>query len=427
MSKVNVVSTSSHCLTQYIARQPIFNADKSLYAYELLYRESTDNVFPVGTSDGQATARLFFNALLLMGMDKLTGHQRAFINLSSDALLDDFPKLLQPHSAVIEIVERADEIPELATRVASLKKEGYVFALDDYDGDEKWQPLLALVDYIKLEVDEPIIKTNMMIKKLKRQFPTVTIIVERVESNQQFNQLKAAGCDLFQGFFFARPEMLSYGNVEPSKLAVFDLLHCTARKNLDFEEVQQRVARDIGLTARVVKLANARSGNLNLTIKSISQAVIYLGEDAIRQFVRVLALSELGSDKPTELTKLGLTRAKFMASMLIPGGKELAEQGYLVGLMSVLDAILDMELAVIAKEFSLGAELSSALLDFNGMLGGALQLARAVEEERWLLAKELLNTIRPASAMDVVFSAMFNAREYADDVFASISVRDEVN
>jgi len=421
MSELSMEGNKSQSMTQYIARQPIFNADRSLYAYELLYRESSVNVFPVGTSDGQATGRLFFNALMLMGLEKLTGFQPAFINLSTDAILDDFPKLLQPRSAVIEIVERATSIPKVVSRVKQLKQEGYLFALDDYDGTEKWQDILPLMDFIKLEVTQPIIKTNMMIKKLKRSFPETTIIVERIETYEDFKQLKAAGCDLFQGYFFAKPELLSFGNVEPSKVAVLELLNCTAQTDLNFDAIQQRVAKDIGLTARILKLVNARISNSQQTIRSISQAVIYLGEDAIRQFVRVLALSELGNDKPQELTKLGLTRAKFIALMLEPGGKNLAEQGYLVGLLSVLDAILDMELDIIAKEFSLGSELSSALLNFNGMQGASLQLVEAMEEEQWQTAHELLMMIRPASKMDVVFQAMYDARAYADEVFASLS------
>ena len=407
-------------VTQYIARQPIFNADTGIYAYELLYRDSINNAYPVGTTDGQATGRLFFNALMLIGIDKLTANQRAFINLSTDALLEDFPKLLKPDSAVIEIVERASDIDKVTKRVTALKKEGYTFALDDYDSDEKWEPLLSLVDYIKLEVEEPIIKTNMLLKKLKRRFPDVKIIVERIETHEQFMLLKSAGCDYFQGYFFARPEMLSYHNIEPSKLAVFDLLRCTSRPDLNFDEVHQRIGKDVGLTARILKLVNARSNNQSLVITSISQAVIYLGEDAIRQFVRVLALSELGVDKPSELTKLGLIRAQFMLLMLQPGGKEMAERGYLVGLMSVLDAILNMELDAIAKEFCLGDDLSSALLNYNGMLGATLQLARAVEEDNWALAVKLLETIRPASELEIVYNAMLAARQYGDEVLASI-------
>ena len=144
------VKNSSILVTQYIARQPIFDGDKSIFAYELLYRDSVNNAFPVGTTDGQATGRLFFNALMLVGIEKLTLNQTAFINLSSEGLLEDLPKLLQPENTVIEIVERTENIELVVERVTELKKAGYVFALDDYDSHEKWQPLLSLVDYIKL-------------------------------------------------------------------------------------------------------------------------------------------------------------------------------------------------------------------------------------------------------------------------------------
>ncbi|MGO3300610.1 MAG: diguanylate phosphodiesterase, partial [Pseudoalteromonas sp.] len=121
MAKEGVLEPIPKVVTQYIARQPIFDAEQNLYAYELLYRDSTDNAFPMGTTDGQATGRLFFNALMLIGLEKLVANYPAFINFSSDALLEGFPKLLQPSNTVIEIVERADKIAEVAKRVKALK------------------------------------------------------------------------------------------------------------------------------------------------------------------------------------------------------------------------------------------------------------------------------------------------------------------
>ena len=204
-------------------------------------------------------------------------------------------------------------------------------------------------------------------------------------------------------------------------MAVLELLSCTAQTALNFDQIQQRVAKDIALTARILRLVNARTSSTQQTIRSISQAVIYLGEDAIRQFVRVLALSELGNDKPQELTKLGLTRAKFISLMLEPAGKELSEQGYLVGLLSVLDAILDVKLDAVVKEFSLGAELTSALVKFDGMQGASLQLVIAMEKEQWQTATKLLKIIRPAANMDIVYRAMYDARAYADNVFDTLA------
>ncbi|WP_440055013.1 EAL and HDOD domain-containing protein [Pseudoalteromonas sp. T1lg65] len=410
------VSNMHGATIQYIARQAILKSDLEVFAYELLYRDSENNAFPVGVSDELATGRMFFNSLMFIGVDRLTAGQLAFINLSDDSLLQELPNLLSPQKIVIEIVERSKDIPLLVESVSSLVKKGYRFALDDYDGDPKWQPLLELMQFVKLEVQEPIIKTTMMIKKLKRQYPQLHVVVERIETQEQYQYIQKAGADYFQGFFFSRPEMLNHGNVEPSKLVVLELLRSTAKKSLCFKEIQQRVSKDLSLTARLLKLANAKAGDERIEIKSISQAVVYLGEDAIRQFVKILALSKLGVDKPSELTRMGLARAKFVEAFLRPGGEEMADRGYLLGLMSILDVILEVEMSVIAAEFSLDASLSSALLDYQGLLGGALRLAIEIERNEWQEAERILQAIRPATPTDSLYDMANESRSYADEI-----------
>jgi len=409
--------------TQYIARQAILDSTKQIFAYELLYRDSHNNAFPAGVSDEQATGRMFFNSLILVGKEKLVANHCAFINLSDTTLLQDIPRLLKPDNLVLEIVERSQNIQQLLETVKMLRKQHYSFALDDYDADSRWEPLLPHMSYIKLELERPILKTTMMVKKLKRLYPKIKIVVERIETYEEFEYLKSAGVDYFQGYFFARPEMLTHGNVEPSKLVVFDLLKSTSQPNLCFKDIEKKISIDLSLTARVLKLVNARSGLEKLEMKTISQAVVYLGEDALRQFVRVLALSELGVDKPAELTKYGLMRARFMALFLAPGGEEMAEQGYLIGLMSILGAVLDMDLSTIISEFSLDSNLSSALLNYKGLLGGALKVAIAVEQNNWQEAENVLAAIRPATPISNIYDLVTQSREYADNIFAVVSVK----
>ena len=137
--------------------------------------------------------------------------------------------------------------------------------------------------------------------------------------------IKEAGADYFQGFFFARPEMILYSGIDPSKVTVFELLKAISKEALCFDEIHQRVAKHIGVTARILRLANARLGNANIAITSISQAVIYLKEDMIRLFVRVSAVSDLVADKPTELTKFALVRARLMELILNKSNNGLAQ------------------------------------------------------------------------------------------------------
>ena len=408
-------------VTQFIARQAILDANKQIFAYELLYRDSDNNAFPVGVTDEQATGRVFFNSLILVGKDKLVANHCAFINLSDTTLLQEIPRLITPDNLVLEIVERSQNIEELLETVKSLRKQHYKFALDDYDKDPRWEPLLPHMSYVKLELEQPIIKTTTLVKKLKRLYPKLKIVVERIETYDEFEYLKGAGVDLFQGYFFAKPEMLTYGNVEPSKLVVFDLLKSTTKPNLNFKEIESKIAKDLSLTARVLKLVNARSGLDKQEMKSISQAVVYLGEDTLRQFIRVLALSDLGVDKPSELTKFGLMRARFMSLFLAPGGNDMAEEGYLIGLMSILGAVLDMDLNTVISEFSLDSNSSGALLNYDGLLGGALKIAMAIEKNNWQAAEAILAEVRPATPISSIFELAEQSRTYADDVYAVVS------
>lgn len=401
---------------QFIARQPIFDNKKNIFAYELLYRDSEANFFPQHLTDCQATGRMFFDAILLHGLNKLTNNYTAFINLSTSALILELPNLISPDQAVIEIVERTQELEDVTHFVSDMKKQGYTFALDDYDGDEKWQVVLEQVDYIKLEVEEPLMRTLLQTKKLKRKYPKTKIVVERIEDYDTFKQLADAGVDYFQGYFFSKPEMMSLKNISPTKLIVLELLKLASQSDLDFPLVQQKVAKDLSLTARVLKLANGVCGNTQ--ISSLSQAIIYLGEDLVRQFITVLALSELGQDKPSELTKLGLVRAKFINLRLDGQNQQLLNAGYLVGLVSVLDAVLDTNIDHIISDFKLSDVCKDGLLGNDSLIGDALKLCKAIELDDWqLIEAQLQKEGINANQLAVSYTqALF----YADDILDEI-------
>lgn len=401
---------------QFIARQPIFDNQKKIFAYELLYRDSEANYFPQHLTDCQATGRMFFDAILLHGLDKLTNNHTAFINLSTSALILELPNLISPNQAVIEIVERTEELEDVTHFVSDMKKQGYTFALDDYDGDEKWQVVLEQVNFIKLEVEEPLMRTILQAKKLKRKYPKTKIVVERIEDNDTFKQLADAGVDYFQGYFFSKPEMMSLQNISPTKMVVLELLKLSSQSDLDFTLVQQKVAKDLSLTARVLKLANGVCGDTQ--ISSLSQAIIYLGEDLIRQFITVLALSELGQDKPSELTKLGLVRAKFINLRLEGQDHQLLNAGYLVGLVSVLDAVLDTQMDNIVKDFKLSDVCKQGLLGSKSLIGNALNLCKAIEVDDWeLIETQLQKEGINANQLAVSYTkALF----YADDILDEI-------
>jgi EAL and modified HD-GYP domain-containing signal transduction protein len=372
---------------KFVARQAILDRNENVFAYELLYRNSNENFFPANISDDVATARLFFDSLLFFGMDKLANHKKLFINLSANSLLYGLPKLISPHNIVLEIIERTDNLIEVQHCVENLKKQRYVFALDDYDGDVKWNALLQEVKYIKIEVSENIENTVKKVITLKAEFPHKFIVVERIEDYETFKLIRDAGAHYFQGYYFTKPTLLHFNNINPSQLTALDLLSITLKKPLDFNALIHRVEKDIALVSSLLRLSNIRCKSSNKKISSISQAVIYLGEDAIKQFVTVLSLGDLGNDKPSELIKIGLIRAKFI-ELLLSKNNKLAEQGYLLGVVSILNVLIGIDFSFVFKELSISESLQDALIDKSGELGACFDLCLKIENGHFSGIKE---------------------------------------
>lgn len=363
---------------KFVARQAIMDRNQKVYAYELLYRNSSENFFPAGVNDHVATARLFFDSLLFFGVENLADNKKLFINLSSSSILNNLPTLIKPDNVVFEIIERMDQLDDVLDSVNDLIENDYIFALDDYDGDDKWNNILRKVQYIKIEVDEDINDTVERVKLLKSTYPNKYIVVERIEDYESFDLLHKAGTDFFQGYYFMKPEVVNFKNVNPSQLTAIDLLKITVKRPLDFNALIQKIEKDVGLVSGLLRLSNIRCKTSNKKISSISQAVIYLGEDAIKQFILVLSLGDLGKNKPAELLKTGLIRAKFI-ELLLGNKNSLREMGYLLGVVSILPALIDVDLDFIIDKFSLSPTLQTALQSHSGELGTYLELCLNIE------------------------------------------------
>jgi EAL and modified HD-GYP domain-containing signal transduction protein len=372
--------------TKFVARQAILDRNENVFAYELLYRNSNDNFFPNNVSDDTATAELFFDSLLFYGIEHLGNHKKLFINLSVSSIKSGIPKLIDPNNVVLEIIERVKMPDELLPFILKLMKSHYIFALDDYDSDPKWDNLLQKVHYIKLEVDKDLKKTLKQVISLKEQFPSKKIIVERIEDHKSFELIREAGADLFQGYYFTKPKLLNFQNINPSRLAILGLLKITLKTPLDFATLTKKVEKDAALVVRLLRLSNLRCKS-SKKISSIAQAVIYLGENTIKQFVTILSLGDLGESKPSELLKIGLIRAKFIELVLVTD-KNLSDMGYLLGIISIFNALIDVDLAFIFKELSLDIELRNALEDQSGKLGYCYGLCLKIENNDLISIEE---------------------------------------
>lgn len=374
----------TRCLdTQYIARQRIVDNQKNVFAYELLYRNSENNFFPSYLNDCVATSRLLFNSLLIQEVERISDGALIFVNASNYYSLNHIATTLNVDNLVVEIVERTKDIESVHRSIKELKKKNVRFALDDYDGTEKWDGVLEEVDFIKLEVEEPLISTIFKIKKLKYQYPNKKIIVERVENFKTFRQLKNAGCDYFQGFFFEQPEMLKLNNIIPSKDIMLELVNLAKNKCINFPLIHQKIAKDVGLTTRLLRIANNVLKNKDISFNSIEHAIAYLGEDVIKQFLMVIMMSEPDGKEVSQLSILSLARAKFIIEMLNDEHDEYADTGYLVGLISLLDVMLETDFETLLFELNLSSDCARSLLYHQGVVGNLLLICKMIEKNKW--------------------------------------------
>lgn len=376
----------------YIARQPIFNAAKETIGYELLFRDGEANTFPDINAD-EATSKLIMQHHLLLGVEKVTANKLAFINFSEETLLHHFPTSIKPGSMVIEVLETVPPTPELLHTIKFLKQQGYQLALDDHDFDPKWDPYLPYISYLKVDV----LQFNLLqiAKHLRRLAGhTFTLIAEKVETIEQFEKLKMLGFQLFQGYFFARPEMLKHKQISGNKANLLALMAEASARELNFEHLANICQQDVGLSFKLLRFINHAGASHSQPISSLKHAMIYMGEAELKKFIALLALANLQGDAPTELLRQSLVRARFsdmIASKLqLPANPPSA---FLTGLFSNLHLIVEQSQPELLAQLPLLDDVKRGLLKREGNFGHFLSLAEALEQADWPLTDTLLATL----------------------------------
>lgn len=387
----------------YLARQPIFDANRQLHGYELLFRDGEANAFPNINAD-EATSKLITEHHLFMGVEKITGGHRAFINFSADTLIHHFPTSIDPKSMVIEVLESVPISSELLTACRELHRMGYQLALDDHDFDSKWDIFLPYVSIIKVDVRQfNILQISKYISRIK-QYP-VTLLAEKVETQEEFEKLKTLGFSLFQGYFFARPEMLKHKKLASSKINLMMLIAESTQLLLDFEKLSGICERDVGLSYKLLRFVNSASYGRGQAIGSLKHAMVYLGEAELKKFIALLALANLSESGPTELLNMSMVRARFCDRLAAINGDPVnPPAAFLTGLFSLVDAMLERPLPDLLEELPLLQEIKDALLQHAGQLGIYLDMAVAFETANWQQQEQLsVHLKNPAANLSEIY------------------------
>jgi len=367
----------------YAARQPILDKEKKLYAYELLFRDSIDNVFPEIDGD-EATSKMIEASKFNMGISEFTGNKPAFINFTLETLSKGYPNLLTTDEVVVEILETVKPGKKLLSICHDLHKQGYTLALDDYIHQKVWSHFYPYIKIIKIDWQDCDLATIKEVKEAIVNFPHIKLLAEKVETYEEYNQALELGFELFQGFFFAKPEMVKTKSLSPSQMAMAELLYETSKPELDLTSITSVFQRDVSLSYKLLRYANSPIFRRRSEISSIKQALVTLGSAELKRFLGLMFAINVNPDKPSELITSAMTRAKFCELVAndinAPIDTSIA---FLTGLLSLIDAILDEELESILEKLPLAAEIKETLLTKKGVMAALIKLVQLIEHAEW--------------------------------------------
>lgn len=368
-----------------MARQPILTGDEKVFGYELLFRDGVDDYFH--NPDPDAASRSTLSTSMLIGLDVLCDGRRAFINVTRDVLLKDYITLLPSSQTVVEILETVPPDDVVRAACQRLKEGGYQIALDDFTVDDPRESLTDLADIIK--VDLRAIAPEQAAELVKRHGPwRCRMLAEKVETREEFVAAKKAGFVYFQGYFFRRPEMLSTHEIPANQLNYLRMWQAVAWPELDIREVEQVIKGEASLCYRLLRYLNSAAFGFGTEIHSVRHALSLLGEREVRRWIRLVATLGAGQNKSSDLVLSALVRGRF-CELLSPTVGAGDSDLFLMGLLSVMDAILEIPMARVLENVPVDQESKAVLLGGASRLRPFYQLMLAQESGEWETAREL--------------------------------------
>jgi EAL and modified HD-GYP domain-containing signal transduction protein len=366
----------------FVARQPIFDRKQKVYGYELLFRSSLDNVFRHAELN-QASAKVMTDSTLILSMEAISEGKLAFINVTRDILLNDYINLLPRGLTAAEIPETVEPDPEVINACGRLKEAGYMLVLDDFVYGEQYADLMNLADIVKVDfLSTPVEERGRVLSRFTA--PNVRFLAEKVETQEVFKQAINMGYTYFQGDFFSKPLIISSRDVPGFKLNYLHMLQELQWPDVNFHRLETIIKRDMALSFKLLRYINSAYFGLSNKVTSILHAIRLLGPRQFKQWASLLLMASMGSDKPDELVVQALTRGRFCESLApMLGMKPRSQELFLLGMFSVIDAILGRPLEEILKNLPLSDEIKDALSGKPNRLRAVFDYALAYEKGDW--------------------------------------------
>jgi c-di-GMP-related signal transduction protein len=414
----------------FLARQPIFDTNLNVFGYELLHRSGRTGGYDYTDGD-MASMQLLGNTLLTIGPDKVLNGRVGFINFTRQLLVSDLAFLLPPDSFVVEVLESVVADEEVVEACRNLRARDYRLALDDFVPNEGLAPLLDFANILK--VDFRLTSPDAR-QRIVREYtrPGVRLLAEKVETAEEFEAARKEGFTYFQGYFFAKPVILSGIAIPSFKVNLLRLLAAVHSADFNFRHIEQLLKLEVPLCYRLLRFVNSAAFSARSRITSITQAMTMLGEEQLRKWITMAALPGLASDKPDELVETAVLRARFCEALALPAGLGHRSQDlFLLGMFSLLDAMIGRPLEDLLGELCLAGDVRDALLGkapVSCRVNSIYQLVLASERSHWETVSQTAD--RLGITADLILglfvesaawcSGIFHARHLAEEKHAPV-------
>jgi c-di-GMP-related signal transduction protein len=400
-------------MQKFTARQPIFDRKLRIYGYELLFRSSIDSFFCSGSSD-EKTASVIADSFLNIGFEALTRKKKAFINCTRETLVKEYITLLPREGTVVEILETVMPDDEVLTACRKLKQSGYVLALDDFVFTKEIGPFADIADIIKVDFRataaaerERLAHTYLSQRRL--------LLAEKLETMGEYKQARSLGYSLFQGYFFARPEVISGRDIPLFKLNYLNILKQIHQADLNVKTLEETVKHDTGLCYKLLKYLNSAFFGFRGEIRSIRHTFSLLGLDQLKKWLSLVVMASMATDKPEELMINSIIRAHFCEALApMVAFESRATDLYLMGLFSMLDAILDRPMPELMATIAVSDDVKDALMNGHNRFRDVFELVVSYERGDWEQFARMASTLDAdeAGIPPIYFESLSRAQQF---------------
>jgi c-di-GMP-related signal transduction protein len=385
----------------FIARQPIFDKDMNVYGYELLYRE--ENMDSYTSDDGdKASSSVITGGFLSTGIENITGGKKAFVNFTRGLISEKIVTLFPKQSIVVEILETVAVDDEILSACENMKRQGYTIALDDFVFDPSYEFLLDYTDIIKIDFihsEEDYIK-NIVMEYGDRN---IKFLAEKVETVDEYKKAVDYGYELFQGYFFSKPVIVSTNVISPYRMNYLNVLRLIHEEEIDFTKLTSVIEKDISFSYDILKLVNTVHYYRGNKIRSIRQALMYLGELELKKWLYLVVLRKLGTRKQEEIINICMIRARFLELLCIHLHLERRSPEFMMlGMFSLIDVLLNISFDRALTLFPFSEEIKDIMsgAEKESKMALCFKLVLAYERGDWLEAEDFAARLK-ISAQDV--------------------------